>query len=80
MKDDDEERWLLLAKEAHETAARLNDSYSKRSLLLIAQRYETLAQRARQAKQDNAGLNGISDEDMLERIRIELVARSLGPA
>jgi hypothetical protein len=25
----------------------------------------------------NAGLNGISGEDMLERIRIELVARSL---
>ena len=26
----------------------------------------------------NAGLNGISDEDMLERIRIELIVRSLG--
>jgi hypothetical protein len=26
----------------------------------------------------NAGLNGISDGDMLERIRIELVVRSLG--
>ncbi len=27
----------------------------------------------------NAGLNGISEEDILERVRIELVARSLAP-
>lgn len=39
-----------LAQEAGDRAAHLHDPYSKRTLLLIAQRYKRLAQCARRAK------------------------------
>lgn len=44
------EQWLKLAEEARLHAAQIHDPYSKRTLLLIAQRYEMLAERARHAK------------------------------
>ena len=48
----DAEHWLALAKEARETALRMTDSISKRSLTVIAERYELLAQRAQEIKPD----------------------------
>jgi len=43
---EEEERYRKLAAEARADAATVSDPYSKRTLLLIAQRYETLAERA----------------------------------
>lgn len=47
MVDFEEERYYLkLAAEARQNAQRINDPYSKRAILLIAQRYDNLAARA----------------------------------
>ena len=44
---DQPEYWLKLAKDSCATAELLTDPYSKRTLLLIAQRYLTMAERAK---------------------------------
>ena len=41
------QRWLDMAAEARGIAETMSDPYSKRTLLLIAQQYEALAERAR---------------------------------
>jgi hypothetical protein len=46
-KFDDPEHWLTLAAETRAAAEQMADSHSKRTLLLIAQRYEIIADRAK---------------------------------
>jgi hypothetical protein len=43
----EEERYRQLAAEARASAARATDAYDKRTLLLVAQRYDILAERAK---------------------------------
>ena len=45
---DDPEHWLKLAQESRATAELMSDPFSKRTLLLIAQRYVIMAERAKQ--------------------------------
>lgn len=51
------EQWLRLAQEARDRAATIHDPYSKRTLLLIAQRYEMLAERAERTKKSEGDAN-----------------------
>ena len=44
---DDPEHWLKLARDSRVSAEWITDAYSKRTLLLIAQRYEMMAERAK---------------------------------
>jgi len=44
-KFDDPQHWVNMAAEARGAAEAMRDVYSKRALLLIAQRYEELAER-----------------------------------
>jgi hypothetical protein len=50
----EEEKFRQLAAEARADAERATDPYNKRTLLLIAQRYEMMAERAK-ARDDTAG-------------------------
>lgn len=43
----EEERYRKLAAEARASARDATDAYDKRTLLLVAQRYDTLAERAK---------------------------------
>jgi hypothetical protein len=43
----EEERYRQLAAEARANAAQATDAYDKRTLLLVAQRYAILAERAK---------------------------------
>jgi hypothetical protein len=43
----DEERYSKLAAEARANAQHATDAYDKRTFLLVAQRYEILAERAK---------------------------------
>jgi hypothetical protein len=45
---DNSEHWLKLADESRVAATHMSDPFSKRTLLLIAQRYEIMAERAGQ--------------------------------
>ncbi|HXR87881.1 MAG TPA: hypothetical protein VN728_12950 [Stellaceae bacterium] len=51
----EEERYRKLAAEARANAANAADAYEKRTLLLVAQRYEVLAERARIRARDKEG-------------------------
>lgn len=46
MAEEDADHWLTLAREARARAGALGDPFSKRTMLIIAQRYELLAERA----------------------------------
>jgi hypothetical protein len=48
----EEERYRHLAAQARTDAERASDAYDKRTLLLVAQRYDVLADRARTRQQD----------------------------
>jgi hypothetical protein len=53
---DDPEHWLKLAQDTRATAQFLTDPFSKRTLLLIAQRYELMAERAKKTIEEGASL------------------------
>jgi hypothetical protein len=53
---DDPEYWLKLAQDSRATAERIADPFSKRTLLLIAQRYEMMAERAKYMTEQEATL------------------------
>lgn len=44
---------MKLAREARDSAASVSDPYNKRTFLLIAQRYETMAERVRLRASDS---------------------------
>jgi hypothetical protein len=48
------EYWLKLAQDSRAAAEQISDPYSKRTLLLIAQRYETMAGRTKRKAEDKA--------------------------
>ena len=49
---DDPEHWLKLAADARAVAVTVNDLFAKRELLLIAQHYEGLAERAARRREE----------------------------
>jgi hypothetical protein len=55
-KFDDPEYWLTVANESRATAQFMGDSYSKRTMRLIAQRYEIMAERAKRRSEEQAAL------------------------
>jgi hypothetical protein len=48
------EYWLKLAQDSRAEAEQISDPYSKRTLLLIAQRYAMMAVRAKQKTEEKA--------------------------
>jgi hypothetical protein len=50
---DDPEHWLKLAQDSRVTADKMADPFSKRTLLLIAKRYDLAAARAKQRTEPN---------------------------
>jgi hypothetical protein len=53
---DDPEHWLKLAQDSRAAAEKLVDPFSKRTLLLIAQRYDLMADRAKQRAEEEVAL------------------------
>jgi hypothetical protein len=58
MAKEDAAHWLKLAREARERGAKLTDPFGKRTMRMIAQQYELLAERveeaAKQARQNKS--------------------------
>jgi hypothetical protein len=52
---EEEQRYRRLASEARVNAERASDAYDKRTLLLVAQRYDELADRALIRSRDKKG-------------------------
>ena len=55
MSKEEEERYRKLASEARANAERATDVYDKRTLLLVAQRYDELADRAHNRRRGKKG-------------------------
>lgn len=57
---EEEERYRKLASEARANADRASDAYDKRTLLLVAQRYDELADRALIRSRDEARKSAVA--------------------
>jgi len=55
-KFDNRDYWLKIGAETRAAAAGMSDPYSKRTLLLIAERYATLAERAERRGEQKGAL------------------------